>query len=157
MTTRQPPAFTILYMYYTGGTEMPQSLHMHPAATRYVLSELHRGRLENSLHQERTHAEWFSHSKYSDSWLVLRIKDVRRQNRGKWKGHVCHETSNPGHLACAASPQLINQPHRGGTRLGSGERGYISWCTQCSQMHVWSTELWLLAKCFHLRSENMTA
>ena len=23
--TRQPPALTILYMYYTGGTEMPQS------------------------------------------------------------------------------------------------------------------------------------
>ena len=33
----------------------------HPAATQYVLSELrYRGRPENSLHQERTHAEWFS-------------------------------------------------------------------------------------------------
>ena len=57
---------------------MPQSLHMHLAATQYVLPELHRGRLENSLHQERTHAEWFSHSKCSDSCIVLRIKEIFR-------------------------------------------------------------------------------
>ena len=43
-----------------------QSLVTHLAATQHVLSELRRGWPENSLYQERTRAEWFSHSKYSE-------------------------------------------------------------------------------------------
>ena len=45
-TTGQPPALTILYMYCTGGTEIPQSYTWQPlftsilAATQYVPSEL---------------------------------------------------------------------------------------------------------------------
>ena len=38
----------------------------HLAATQYVPSELRKGLTRNSLHQERTHAEWFSHSKCSE-------------------------------------------------------------------------------------------
>ena len=56
-----------------------------------------------------------------------------------------------------AGTQGGDQPHRGGTRkrrLGSVESGYIPWCTHCSQMPVWSTQLWLLAKCLQSRDEH---
>ena len=56
-TARQPPALTILCMYYTGGTEC---LSHTPGSHQNSI----RGWLENSLYQERTHAErFFSHFK----------------------------------------------------------------------------------------------
>ena len=48
---------TILYMYCTGGTEMPQSHTRQPLSMCRQNSI--RGQPENSLHQERTHAECF--------------------------------------------------------------------------------------------------
>ena len=56
----------------------------------YAPSEL-RGWKENSFKQERTHAEWFSHSKCSDhlaSHQQLRDLDIMKQNRGKSTSQV---------------------------------------------------------------------
>ena len=54
-TTRQPPALTILYMYWTGWTEMPQS-HTWQPPSMYHQNPI-RGWRENFLRQERTHDE----------------------------------------------------------------------------------------------------
>ena len=49
------------------GSQIQYASVAHLAAIQYVPLEPHiRGRLENSLHQARTHAEWFSHSKCSE-------------------------------------------------------------------------------------------
>ena len=50
-----------LYMYCTGGTEMPQ-LHTWQPLSMCRQNSI-RVRPKNSLHQERTHTEWFSQSK----------------------------------------------------------------------------------------------
>ena len=81
-TAGQPPALTVLSMYCTGGTEMPQS------HTRQPLSMCRQnpvgGWPESSLHQERTHAEWFSLSRTLAS--CKENLHVWGENRGKWKG-----------------------------------------------------------------------
>ena len=62
MTAGQLPTPTILYMYYTGGTEWLYKSH----SWQYVLSELLYGSTRKVSPSRRTHAEWFSHSKWSD-------------------------------------------------------------------------------------------
>ena len=57
MTTRQPPTPTILYLYCTGAWYwLPQS-HTWQLLSMCLQNSV-RGWPENSLHQERTHAEW---------------------------------------------------------------------------------------------------
>ena len=56
--------FTILYMYCTGGTEcLSRTPGSHSVCA--VRTPLGVDR-KNSLHQERTHAEWFTRSKCSE-------------------------------------------------------------------------------------------
>ena len=57
----------------------------HLAASQYVPSKLH---MENSLHQKKSHAEWFL-TVNAQSILPhanKRVLDIMRQNWGKWKG-----------------------------------------------------------------------
>ena len=62
VTALQQPRTTTSHsqssIYCTGGTEMPQSHTTQPFST--CCQNPIRGRPENSLHQERTHSEWFS-------------------------------------------------------------------------------------------------
>ena len=78
----------------------------------------------------------------------------RRAHEARERARAEPEEGEPSWLV---RRELGDQPHRGGTWkgwLGSSESGYISWCTHCNQMPVWSTELWLLAKCFQSRDEH---
>ena len=65
--TKQPPALTILYVYCTGGTEMPQSHIL--AATQYVLSELGQGLTTSNI--EDCEGWWLSGccSSVAEHWL----------------------------------------------------------------------------------------
>ena len=75
--------FQIYGIYCTGGTEMPQSHTWKPLSMCHQNSA--RGQPENSLHQERTHAEWFCQSKCLE-------------NRGKtilcMSGQKCNDAQN---------------------------------------------------------------
>ena len=61
-TARQPPTLIILYLYCTCRCMVLNVSVTHLAVTQYMCRQNSiRGWRENSLHQERTHAEWFSH------------------------------------------------------------------------------------------------
>ena len=65
MTTGQPPTVTILYAHALHRWYwMPQSHTWQPLSI--CCQNLVRSWPENSIHQKRTHAEWFSHSKCSE-------------------------------------------------------------------------------------------
>ena len=70
-------ALTILYMYCTSGTEMPQ-LHTWQSLSMCRQSFV-RGQPEGSLHQERTYAEWLSQSKCLELSLMLEYRCLRQK------------------------------------------------------------------------------
>ena len=117
------PALTILYMYCTGGTEMSQLQTWQPLSMCCQNSVWDQP--ENSLHQERTYAEWFSQSKCSEHlascWNKFRCYEAKIEESEKAGSHL---ESNPGHLACAASalpPELDNhQPSQSGIVRAGG-------------------------------------
>ena len=111
---QQLPAPTVYYMYCTGGTEMPQ-LHTRQPLSMCCQNSI-RGQPENSLHQERTHAEWFSQCKCLELLIASRWnKEIFRCYEAKIeeseKAVSCRE-SNPGHLACAASALPLSYDNR---------------------------------------------
>ena len=64
-----------------------------------------RDRPENSLHQKRTHAEWFSQSKCLELLPHVGIErnlDVMRRKIEESEKAGSRRESNPGHPACAA-------------------------------------------------------